>query len=650
MAHWDASGITAEMVSAAENSYDECDGDMFRFQIIGGKLYVYHITQRGGGWYPAILGPGNLSARGRVPYSLLILLQVLRLFPGQIPDVDAVMHVGDFTCTNATAARLAGRVPLPMFGASTSDASADVPFPDFSYFGHEHRYLMDPSGDVVMGWDLQREILEAKYAHVPLAHRIPRAMWRGRTVDKLYPMRDELRRRIAACPATLRAKIQGTEGAEIVGLGADAATSASANGSSRAPLFPSDAALFDLRGRPQVLQDFGDFRYLLHIEPQAWASNVRQKLASGSVVVQPGLDYYEWYTRALRPGVDYVVLDPNDPTVDVCDALAAIFRDMNALVDREAKLGREAVEKETRGGASKGLAGKGRLAGEEKTTPAGEGSGSKATDKATVESASTAKPAEKSPQAAVARAVAEDASPSGPGSRRRSRSRSRSLLAEDAQGDDEASPAVVSGPSSFASPRALPTLTSPYETLPSFALASGPSSASISRVEPVGLFSIADFTSTPTLEVERESTRRDPATAGLLSGSLDVAPGPAGTTPQAAKAALEAAKAKDATKEPAMPTAPFRWGSDLLPWEIAANGAAFAKEKMREIDAMIYARDVLKAYAKRQRFTPEVYEKAECYDGEKVLQQFGYPHQEDRDVVAKAYPWLEDYTGGCAER
>lgn len=38
---------------------------------------------RRNGWYPAVLGPGNLAAKGRVPYAILGLMDALRLFPGQ---------------------------------------------------------------------------------------------------------------------------------------------------------------------------------------------------------------------------------------------------------------------------------------------------------------------------------------------------------------------------------------------------------------------------------------------------------------------------------------------------------------------------------------------------------------------------------------
>ena len=34
-------------------------------QILNGSLWVHHITERRGGWYPAVLGPGNVAGKGR---------------------------------------------------------------------------------------------------------------------------------------------------------------------------------------------------------------------------------------------------------------------------------------------------------------------------------------------------------------------------------------------------------------------------------------------------------------------------------------------------------------------------------------------------------------------------------------------------------
>lgn len=339
--------------------YDICDGDMFRFQIISGKLYVYHVTARGFGWYPAQLGPGHVAAKGRVPYAMLLLLDVLRLFPGQvcgpacvslpywgaganegvsiglgvggvwvwkyertplrhdparphpptytshpsssqIPDLDAVMQLGDFTCIAQEPG--AGRTPVPMFGYTTSEGYADLVLPDFTYYGHEYDYLMDPWGNPAHGWPAQASVLLTKYANVSLASRLPQAMWRGRTMDSNYPHRDALRRAFLDCVRALRAS--GRE---------------------------DDAALLNVDREPIVMQDFDDYRYQVHIEPLAWVSNIRHKLAGGSVVMATGIKYYEWFARALVPGTHYVEIPARVPemcaqAVDVVRGLVVWMR------------------------------------------------------------------------------------------------------------------------------------------------------------------------------------------------------------------------------------------------------------------------------------------------------------------------------------
>ena len=41
-------------------------------------------TRSAHGWYPAILGPNNAAAKGRIPYTLLMIMDALRMFPGQV--------------------------------------------------------------------------------------------------------------------------------------------------------------------------------------------------------------------------------------------------------------------------------------------------------------------------------------------------------------------------------------------------------------------------------------------------------------------------------------------------------------------------------------------------------------------------------------
>ncbi len=40
--------------------YRECFGEVFRFQVINGTLWVDHISERHDGWYPSKMGEGEI--------------------------------------------------------------------------------------------------------------------------------------------------------------------------------------------------------------------------------------------------------------------------------------------------------------------------------------------------------------------------------------------------------------------------------------------------------------------------------------------------------------------------------------------------------------------------------------------------------------
>ncbi|KAL4422975.1 hypothetical protein ABPG75_009172 [Micractinium tetrahymenae] len=309
LAPWAKTGITKGMVDGAASLYDDCEGDLLRFQILNGSLWVQHITERRAGWFPAEFGPGNVAAKGRVPYTILALLETLRLFPGQIPDVDAVFHFADFCCVARNRTTLGVSLgnakapgPLPILGMQGSAAHLDIAFPDFSYWGTEHGYLEDPWGRPAHGWAAQAEVLRRQYANVSLLDRIPQAVWRGRTQDSTYPERDALRRKVVGCVQDL--KKAGRH---------------------------EDAALLAVSGPHLNMQDSGYYRYNLYIESQAYASNLKQKLATGSLVVAPRLQYHEFFGRDLVPGEHYVAVSTDEG--EVCEELVTVLRDMNAMLD-----------------------------------------------------------------------------------------------------------------------------------------------------------------------------------------------------------------------------------------------------------------------------------------------------------------------------
>ncbi|PSC76631.1 O-glucosyltransferase 1-like [Micractinium conductrix] len=301
---WRDHGITQEVVHAAAQLYDVCDGDLLRFQVLNGSLWVQHVTDRRKGWYPSGLGPGNLASKGRVPYAILALMDTLRMFPGQIPDVDAVLHTADFPCVRHSwdAGQPEGRSPMIVLGYQGAPTHHDLPFPDATFWGHEGGYLLDPWGNPAHGWAGQAALLHRKYEHVSLLDRIPQAMWRGRTQDTMYPFRDALRRKFVSCPKELR----------------DAGR-------------PDEATLFSVVEPPVVLQDSCDYRYNTYIESNSYASNLKQKLACGSVLLAPHPQHWEWFGRAMKPGQHYVEVTHEED--HVCEQTLAAVRDMNALFD-----------------------------------------------------------------------------------------------------------------------------------------------------------------------------------------------------------------------------------------------------------------------------------------------------------------------------
>ena len=57
--------------------------------------------------------------------------------------------------------------------------------------------------------------------------------------------------------------------------------------------------------------------------------------------------------------------------------------------------------------------------------------------------------------------------------------------------------------------------------------------------------------------------------------------------------------------------------------------------------------DLLRASGALQQFKVKPVAKSQCYTGDRLLEQFGFPHEGDAAVVAKAYPWLRRYDAGC---
>ena len=68
------------------------------------------------------------------------------------------------------------------------------------------------------------------------------------------------------------------------------------------------------------------------MESKAYVSNLRQKLATGAVVLAVQMHYYEWWSRALKPGIHFVPVSEGD---DMCDDIVKKVVPRSTLQSRQ---------------------------------------------------------------------------------------------------------------------------------------------------------------------------------------------------------------------------------------------------------------------------------------------------------------------------
>ncbi len=65
----------------------------------------------------------------------------------------------------------------------------------------------------------------------------------------------------------------------------------------------------------------------MYIESKAWVTNLKQKLACGSILISNKMEYFEFFTRALKPGIHYVEVDQNNLCLDTAEKVRILARD-----------------------------------------------------------------------------------------------------------------------------------------------------------------------------------------------------------------------------------------------------------------------------------------------------------------------------------
>lgn len=676
LALWSHTGISQDLIDKAAVARKKCHGSSLRVFVINGTVWVEHLSPRPKpGWYPSTLGPGWISGKGRVPYVILAVMDVIREYGAEVPDVDFIMGCGDAPCFKlpelqrpSTSARsggtkrrmqaqaagaamgfgstaasssggggdnssggghihgsrcrsrpavdafgtllpcsnssrsgsntavehgsgsdssgdrirggsgganggsgsaggsssrraLAGKaaqpeVPLPMFLYDTKETHADIPFPDFSYWGHEMDRLCEGEGKYVIGWDAQQPMLARLSQSRPWQRRKPQLTWRGRH----GPGRDQLRQDFITCRERL------------------------INDSRQA-----DADLFNFWWPDVALPQLSLYRYNVYIESSAWATNFKQKLASGSPVFAIDPRSPEFFSRALRPGVHYLPVSGHD----MCNQTVDLIRAMNRNWDR------------THGGRTffdpLSLLPAWPFKWWSETSSPGPSDGKPA--HATVDSRSsgpenTTSAAAPAPQRGTAQ---RDAA-------KRGASAGSSALQKQAT---HAVAAVADAAGAAGARRRL-------------------QAAQRAAGDPGGQTAGG-------IDAQRVLDRRRAAAAAS-----------AGTNGQSSSSTLSGSS-RELLGPAELEVAQAAADADLpLPTDVAAAAEAFLTDHLRMEDVRRYLLDVLRLYAALQTFEVQPTKNAVCYDGAALLGQFGTPRPSDAAVVSGKYPWLDSFgVGGC---
>ncbi|KAL5718500.1 hypothetical protein ACHQM5_011397 [Ranunculus cassubicifolius] len=253
---WKETGITREMVEGARRTAN------FRLVVLDGKAYVETYEK---------------SFQTRDTFTLWGILQLLKIYPGKLPDLDLMFDCVDWPVIlkksfypndpNATA-------PPPLFRYCANDDTLDIVFPDWSFWGWPEINIKP--------WDSLLKELKEGNTKVKWMDREPYAYWKGN------PSVAETRQDLMKCNVSEKqdwnARVYAQDwGAEIQ------------------------------RGyKGSNLADQCRHRYKIYIEGSAWSVSEKYILACNSLTLIVKPKYYDIFTRSLVPVHHYWPIKQDD--------------------------------------------------------------------------------------------------------------------------------------------------------------------------------------------------------------------------------------------------------------------------------------------------------------------------------------------------
>ncbi|XVF51512.1 hypothetical protein PTKIN_Ptkin04bG0190800 [Pterospermum kingtungense] len=251
---WKASGITRDMVERASATAT------FRLVIVQGKAYVQHYRK---------------AIQTRDVFTIWGILQLLRKYPGRLPDLELmfdtedrpVIRSRDYRGPNATG-------PPPLFRYCGDKGTLDIVFPDWSFWGWAEINIKP--------WDSILKDFKQGNNKTKWMDREPYAYWKGN------PFVDENRQDLLKC-------------------------NVSDQQDWNARLFIQDWIVEGQQGFKQSnVADQCTYRYKIYIEGYAWSVSEKYILACDSVTLMVQPQFYDFFMRSMQPVEHYWPIRDDD--------------------------------------------------------------------------------------------------------------------------------------------------------------------------------------------------------------------------------------------------------------------------------------------------------------------------------------------------
>lgn len=251
---WRETGVTRDMLERAKRTAN------FRLVIQNGKAYVQTFQK---------------AFQTRDVFTLWGIVQLLRRYPGKVPDLELMFDCVDWPVIQAKFYRGPNATaPPPLFRYCKDDRTLDIVFPDWSFWGWPEVNIKP--------WEALSKELKEGHNRKKWMDREPYAYWKGNPA--VAPTRMDL----------LKCNVSDKQDWQ-------------------ARIYAQDWIQESQQGYKQSdLSSQCMHRYKIYIEGSAWSVSEKYILACDSVTLVVKPQYFDFFSRSLMPVHHYWPIRDDD--------------------------------------------------------------------------------------------------------------------------------------------------------------------------------------------------------------------------------------------------------------------------------------------------------------------------------------------------